>query len=195
MVTGERATTEFSDSLTLRRFSTGDYLRMVELGVLGPEDRVELIGGMVVEMSPAGSRHNHFLGRLNRLFARILDRGEVWVQGTLLVAESDVFDPDFLLLRLKHGGYKQQLPTPADVLLLVEAADSSLRRDQQVKLPVYADVGIRDYWIADLEREVILVHRQPEGKTYHEVTTFRGDELLSPLAVPDFCFAVREAFD
>lgn len=195
MATVEQLTTELPDFLTLRRFRTADYLQMVKVGVLGPEDNVELIGGMIVEMSPAGSRHNHFLGRLNRLFAQILDKGEVWVQGTLRVAEGEVYDPDFMLLRLKPGGYKQQLPSPQDVLLLVEAAESSLRRDQQVKLPAYAGVGIRDYWIADLEREVILVHRQPEGKAYHEVTTLQGNDVLSPLAAPDFSFAVREAFD
>ena len=188
-------TADFPEFLSLKRFSTSDYLQMVEAGVLGKDDHVELIAGMIVDISPAGSRHNYFLGRLNRLFARIWDKGEVWVQGTLNVAEGQVYDPDFLLLRPKPGGYKEQLPTAQDVLLVVEAAEISLRADQQVKLPVYAKAGISDYWIADLQREVLIVHRLPEASHYRSVEEFHGDDVVSPLAAPEFSFPVRQAIE
>src|SRR3954452_18437129 len=87
-----------SDLLPLWQFSTARYLEMIEKGILGPKDRVELIGGVIVNMSPAGSRHNHFLGQLNRLFVPIFDKYEVWIQGTMIVSEGQVYDPDFLLL-------------------------------------------------------------------------------------------------
>ena len=95
----------------------------------------------------------------------------------------------------KPGGYKRRLPVPADVVLVVEAAETSFRRDQQIKLPVYAAAGIQEYWIADLEREELIVHREPEGNGYRKVETRRGDDVVSPLAAPELTFAVRQAFD
>jgi Uma2 family endonuclease len=176
------------------RFSSEEYLAMVDAGFLEGK-RVELIDGVIVAMSPAGPQHNQFLGRLNQLLAPIWDKGEVWIQGTLSVADAQVFDPDAMLLRKKENGYKQQLPTPADVLLLIEASASSLNHDQQVKLPIYAEAGIQEYWIADLDNERLLVHREPEGAVYKSVQTLAGDALISPLAAPDFSLTVRQMFE
>ena len=81
------------------RFSTAQYLEMIEKGLIGPDDHIELVEGIIVDMSPAGSRHNQFLGQLNRLFAPLLDRMDIWIQGTLTVAEGQVYDPDLMLLR------------------------------------------------------------------------------------------------
>ena len=82
-----------------------------------------------------------------------------------------------------------------DVQLLVEASESSLRFHQRIKLPVYATAGIPEYWIADLEREVLIIHREPEAGRYTSVETWQVDEVVSPLAAPELSFAVRQAFD
>lgn len=179
----------------VHRFRTDEYLAMIDKGVLGPSNKVELIDGMIVDMSPAGARHNHVLFQLTTLFAPALDRAVVAVQGTLVVAEGQVFDPDFMLLRRKPGGYKTALPTPADVLLLIEAADSSLKRDREIKLPVYAAAGIAEYWIADLDTESLIVHRQPRGDHYAESRTLVGDQSVSPLEPADFSLTVRDIFN
>lgn len=177
------------------RFSSARYLEMIERGIIGPDDHVQLIDGVILEMSPAGSRHNQFLGQLIRLFAPLLDSVELWSQGTLVVADTQVYDPDIMLLRRKPGGYKHKLPGPDDVLLVVEAAESSFRLDQEVKLPAYAAAGIAEYWIGDLTREEIILHRGPQGPHYRQVETRRGDEVISPLAAPGLSFAVRTAFE
>ena len=168
---------------------------MIEKGVLGSGDHVELIGGLIVEMSPAGIPHNHYLMRINRIFAPLMSKFELSVQGTLTVAEGQVYDPDFMLLRQRADGYKTQLPDATDVLLVIEASDSSLRRDQQIKLPIYAAAGIPEYWIADLAREELIIHREPEGNGYRVVEMRRGDDVVSPSAAPELAFAVRKAFD
>ena len=80
-------------------------------------------------------------------------------------------------------------------MLVVEASESSLARDQKVKLPVYASAGIPEYWIADLEHETLIIHRDPQPGGYRLVETRSGDEVVSPLAAPDFSFLVRRAFD
>lgn len=179
----------------LHQFSSAEYMEMISKGILGPRDRVELVGGFIVNISPQGSRHNSFLMRLNRLFAPLHSRFFISVQGTLTVAEGQIFDPDFILLQQKPEGYKHTLPGPKDVCLVVEVADSSLNFDQRVKLPAYALAGIPEYWIADLEREILLVHREPAASGYGAVTALQGDDIASPLAAPELAFAVREAFE
>ncbi len=188
-------TADFVQIAPPHRFSTADYLEMIEKGVLGPDDRVELIGGMIVEMSPQGSRHNHFLMQLNRLFVPLWDRAIIAIQATVTIAEGAVFDPDFLLLRKRADGYKSVHPAAQDILLVVEAAESSLPRDQKIKMPAYASAGIPDYWIADLEREVLIIHREPDAGGYGMIDKRSGEDVVSPLAAPDFSFKVRQAFD
>ena len=195
MVTIPQSSADVADFLPLRRFSTGDYLQMIEAGVLGPSDRVELIEGIIVEMSPAGIPHNHALMMLIELFAPLVGRFKLAIQGTLTVAEGHVYDPDLMLLRQRPDNYKSKLPDAADVLLVIEASESSLRRDQQVKLPVHAATGIAEYWIADLERELLLVHREPKGNTYGSIETHQGDDVVAPLAASDLTFSVRQIFD
>ncbi len=181
MVTISQSYADLAQIAPLHRFSTADYLEMIDKSVLGPEDHVELLGGIIANMSPQGSRHAYFLMRLNRLFAPLMGQHQIMIQSTLVVAEGQVFDPDFLLLRQKEG-YKKQLPRADDVLLVVEAEESSLQRDQKIKLPVYAAAGISEYWIADLDREELIIHREPEDTAYRVIENRRGDELISPCA-------------
>jgi Uma2 family endonuclease len=195
MATVPLAAVEIVQIAPLHRFSTADYLEMIEKGVLGPDDHVELIGGMIVEMAPAGIPHNHFTMRVTELFAPLLVKFKIAIQGTLTVAEGQVFDPDFMLLRPRSDKYKTKLPEAPDVLLVIEAAESSLPRDQRIKMPVYSNVGIPEYWIADLEREVLIIHREPRGSGYKHVEERQGDDMVSPIAAPELSFAVRQAFD
>jgi Uma2 family endonuclease len=183
-----------SEELVVHRYSTHDYLRMIEAGVLGPSDKVELIDGIIVRMSPAGSRHNHVLTRLTTIFAPVFDRALPSVQGTLPVTEGQVFDPDFMLLRPRPGGYKLALPTPADVLLVIEVSETSLKRDQQIKLPAYAAAGIADAWIFKTEDESLRVCREPRQGRYASSQDYAGDQSIAPLAISDFPIKVCDVF-
>lgn len=183
-----------SVELPLRQFDADDYMAMVEAGVFEPRGRVELIGGYVVDMSPANSEHNYVIMRLNELFVPLMPQFKVWIQSTLRIDQRNVFDPDLALLRLREQSYKAALPTPADIALLVEVAGSSLRTDAGVKLPIYAKHGIQDYWIADLDREVLIVHRQPDGKNYADKQELASNARVAPLAAPEFLIAVADIF-
>lgn len=195
MATIVQPTADFIQIAPLHRFTTADYSEMIEKGVLGPDDHVELIGGVIVEMSPAGIPHNHYLIQILRVFAPLLGRFEIAIRGTLTVSEGHVFDPDFMLLRQRPDRHKSKLPDAADVQLIIEASESSFRKGQQLKLPIYAAAGIQEYWIADLSEERLLIHRNPEDTSYRTVEIRRGDEVVSPLAAPELSFAVRHAFD
>ena len=148
---------------------------------LGPDDHVELIEGVIVEhVTSRYSRIISYLIRIIRLFAPLLPKFELLVQGTLTVSEGQVYDPDFMLLRQQPDGYKTKLPDASDVQLVIEASESSFRRDQQIKLPVYAAAGIPEYWIADLNKEQLLIHRDPEAAVTGPLNCGRATILFRP---------------
>ena len=180
--------------LPVSPLSNEKYLRMIDGGILGPEDKVELIGGAITNMAPAGPEHGGSIIHFPRLFAPVLDRFEIGVQVTLVLAEGHVYDPDFMLLRRKSEGYRRKLPRAEDVRLVIESASSSLDRDRHVKLPVYAAAGIEEYWIADVEAMTLTVFRQPEGARYAIEATYAGDQTVSPLACPDLTIRAGDIF-
>ncbi|MEM9187345.1 MAG: Uma2 family endonuclease [Planctomycetota bacterium] len=180
--------------LPTARFDASQYLRMVDAGILGPHDKVELIAGVVVLMSPAVPNHHWSLVRLNELFVPAMRDFHCLVQGTVVLGEGEVFDPDFALLKRKPGGYRQAHPRGGDVELVVEVSASSLPRDRQVKLPVYAASGIPEFWIVDLEGESIQVYREPRGNEYRSVASLQGADTVSPLACDDATVTVSDLF-
>ncbi len=182
-------------TLPISPLSTEQYLQMIEAGILGPSDKVELIGGLITPMAPVGPEHNSSLILLTRFFARAVDQFDLLIQGTVIISEGHVFQPDLALLRRKPQGYKQALPRPEDVLLVIESAASSLPRDRHVKFPVYAEAHIPEYWIANLQREELLVFREPQGSGYRIAQTFSGNQLVAPLCCPEFDLRVGEIFD
>ncbi|MEX2171284.1 MAG: Uma2 family endonuclease [Pirellulales bacterium] len=180
--------------LPLRRFTADEFIAMAQSGAFDERHRVELIEGLVVDMSPSGSPHNHLLMNLTEVFAPIIQQFRLAVQATLRVNDSQVYDPDFMLLRRKANGYRDALPVPDNVELLIEVAESSWDRDSKVKLPVYATAGIADYWIVDIARELLIVHRSPEGNRYSDFRELRPGDIIVPLALPDFTLDVSRVF-
>jgi Uma2 family endonuclease len=116
------------------------------------------------------------------------------VQGTVVVAEGHVFDPDLMLLRRRSEGYKHALPRATDVVLVIESSASSLPRDRHVKLPTYATAGVQEYGIAELQREALIVFRVPHGSEYRSETLWRGDETVAPVACPDLLIRAADIF-
>jgi len=174
--------------------STQQYLRMIETGVLGPADKVELIDGVITPMSPSGPAHTNAVMQLNELFSPLIGRMKLLVQGTVKLGDGQIFDPDFALLRIRDEGYGQRHAEPADILLIIEVADTSLQKDRQVKQRVYAQADIAEYWIADLNRKAMIVHRDPEGEVYNRIETFHGGQSVAPLAAHDLLIAVEQVF-
>jgi Uma2 family endonuclease len=131
---------------TRRRFTRAEYYRMAEVGILGDHDRVELIRGEIVEMSPIGRRHRAFAGNLNHLLAvRLGDRALVWMQNPIVLAEDTETQPDIAVLRRRPVPYKEREARAEDVLLVVEVAESSLAYDCSTKMRLYAEAGIPEY--------------------------------------------------
>src|SRR5919199_3640667 len=171
--------------LTRRRFTTAEYEQMGESGILREDDRVELIDGEVLEMSPIGRRHVACVLRLERLFGeRFRDVALVSSQNPVALPPYDEPQPDVALLALRTDFYASALPGAADVRLLVEVADRSARYDRDVKVPRYAQAGIREVWLVDLEHDRLLAYRDPAGDGYQVVQTLRRGGGRSPPRLP-----------
>ena len=176
-----------------RRFTADEFERMVVAGIFREEERLELIGGEIVEMAPIGHRQAAGIANLNkRLVMGAGDRALVWVQGPARLAIDSVPEPDLALLRL-HS-YRSGSPRSEDVLLIVEVAESSLRYDRTTKLQLYASAGIPEYWIVSVEGEWIEVCRLPEGDRYRERSRVTRGNTISPLAFPDVTIRVDDVF-
>lgn len=171
--------------LTRVRFSVADYHRMAEAGILDEDDRVELIDGEIVSMSPVGVRHSGTINRLNKLLVRTLgDAAVVAVQNPVQLTDDTEPEPDLAVLLPRDDFYTTAHPLPADVLFLIEVADSSLLADRRVKLPRYARAGIRESWLVNLEAGAIERHTDPGQEGYREVVTLAHGRRLASTAVP-----------
>jgi Uma2 family endonuclease len=168
------------------RFTSAEYHRMAETGIIPEDARVELIDGEIIEMSPVGRRHKACVDRLNQIFTHSLgDRVIVRVQSSVVLGDGREPEPDIVLLRYRADFYAESDETPEDVLLIVEVADSSLEYDRRTKAPLYARHNIPELWIADLNRERLLVFRDPTPLGYTTTLELRPGESVSPLAFPD----------
>lgn len=147
---------------TLKRFTLAEYNRLAELGFLGEDDRVELIHGQIIKMSAKGTAHEVCMTRLLRELPRLLgDRATLRSQAPLILLPDSAPEPDFAIVQNRADDYLSSHPEPADVLLVIEISDSSLSYDQEVKLSLYAEARISDYWIFNLVENHLEVYSEP----------------------------------
>ena len=176
------------------RFTVDEFDRMAEAGVLAEDSRVELLAGEIIQMPPIGARHAACVGTLNLLFAPLAVRGAalVWVQNPVWLGEVDEPCPDVVLLRPRADRYRTKHPTAADILLLVEVSDSTLRYDLIRKVPLYARAGVVEAWVVDLLHDRMLVHRNPGPDGYRTVTTLGRGDSVTAASFPDHSLAVSD---
>jgi Uma2 family endonuclease len=175
------------------RFNVADYYRMGETGVLKPDSRTELLAGKIIDMLPIGSFHGGSVNRLNRLFNK-LSKGRWLVAAQNPVHLDDYSEPlpDLMLLKPDPNDYMDQHPTPADVFLLIEVADTSLAYDREQKLPAYGRAGIAEVWILNLREKMIEVYREPNFRGYSSSEKVGTGQTIAPLAFPDAVLAVDD---
>ena len=169
-----------------RRFTADDYQRMGQAGILSEDDRVELIDGDVVAMTPIGPRHNAAVNRANRAMVMgVGDKAIVQVQGSVRLDLYHEPQPDLVLLRPQTDYYASRLPGPEDILLVVEVAESSLEYDRDVKARVYAQFGIREYWLVDLNARLVAGYSEPREGSYQTVRHCHRGESIAPQMLSD----------
>jgi Uma2 family endonuclease len=169
--------------LTPRRFTAVEYYQMIDAGVFAEDERLELIDGEIVEMSPIGNPHSACVRRLIKLLSQLCsERAIVDAQDPVVAGVAYVPQPDLALLRPRADFYASQTPTPADCFLVIEVGDTSAEFDRQIKMPRYARGGVTELWLVDLQRDVVVVYQDPVGDAYQHVQVFRRGEAI-PLGV------------
>lgn len=176
-----------------RLFTVNEYHKMGEIGLLTEDDRVELIEGAILVMPPIGEGHFGQVNRFTRVFTGTFRSGAVVsIQNPVRLGLRTEPEPDVVVLRFRDDDYSGKFPEPADVLLLVEVAESSLAYDRDTKGPLYAKARIQEYWIVDLVHGEIIVHRDPGRGRYRSVQVLRHGDVITPLAFPEVSLSVTD---
>ncbi len=172
-----------------RRFTADEYLRMGEAGILGADERVELLDGDVVEMSPVGDRHIAAVNRCNRHFTTALgDRAVVNIQNPVRLDRYNEPDPDVALAPPGVEG----APRLGEILLAIEVGDSSVEDDRAVKVPLYARAGIPETWLLNVRDRELEVYREPGPAGYGRTYTLQPAQQVACEAFPDVVLRVAD---
>ena len=183
-----------TDVLTRRRFTVEEYHRMGDAGILAEDERVELIEGEIVKMTPIGFRHAGSVNRLTSLWtSRLGNRVVVQIQNPIELRGVDSeLQPDVALLRPRPDFYFKSHPEAGDIFLLIEVADTTVELDRNVKIPLYAKAGIREAWLLDLNADRVEVFRQPTPDGYRDVHALGRGRALTVEAFPDLTLTVDD---
>ncbi|MBI5784863.1 MAG: Uma2 family endonuclease [Rhodocyclales bacterium] len=165
------------------RWSVVEYHRIAESGLLGENDRVELIEGEMIDMAPIGSRHAFIVNRLSQAFSVGGTKGQYLVSTQNPVCLGDRSEPQPDIALLKSGNYMDALPMASDVLLIVEVSDTTLEYDREVKLGLYARHGIPEVWLIDVNAGELTVYREPAEGQYRLIRKPMSAEAVSPQMV------------
>ncbi|MBX9255102.1 Uma2 family endonuclease [Desmonostoc muscorum CCALA 125] len=184
-----------SVQLLRRKFTVEQYHKMVESGILKEDDRVELIRGDIIEMSPIGTKHAACVRRFNNMLGpRLGNRIIVSVQNPVVLDNNSEPQPDVALLKPRDDFYATAHPQPQDIFLLIEVADSTILYDREEKIPLYAQANIIEVWLVDINQEIVEVYRQPTAAGYQHIQKFTRGQSLTILGFPDVNITVNGIF-
>lgn len=179
-------------STQLKRWTVDDYHRMIATGILTRSDRVELLEGQIVEMVPQDPPHaSRIDDGGDYLKALFVNRAKVRVQLPITIAPGSEPEPDFAIVRFDEHRYRNRHPNPNDVFCVIEVAATTWRRDYTYKTGIYAQAGICEYWILDLNRQQVTVLKHPDGKTYSSEQVFTAADQIAVEAFPDIVIALH----
>jgi len=185
-----RATTQAAEGVPRLRWTVAEFERLAELGILTEEDRIELVGGELVPMSPKGNRHELVRGALHNWLRRNLPHEfDYHAEPGWRADGINYYEPDFVV---GPAGFSPTGIRPADVLLVVEVAYSSLKFDTTTKADKYAVLGVREYWVVNARTLATKVYRGPSRKGYGSVVDVRSSKTLIPLLLPSLTVKIAD---
>jgi Uma2 family endonuclease len=172
-------------SVSRRLLSVEEYHKIGEAGVLGEDDRVELIDGEMIEMAPIGSRHVAKVNRFARLLSRsVEEQAIISIQNPIALPPHNEPQPDIALLKPRADDYETKLPGAEDVLLIIEIADTTLTYDRDAKIPIYARQGIVEVWLLDVQTRSLSMFLDPGPKGYQRLLTPERSDTIAPSLLP-----------
>ncbi|MCW9680225.1 Uma2 family endonuclease [Dolichospermum circinale CS-1225] len=181
--------------LIRHQFTVKQFHKMAESGILSENERVELIRGEMIDMSPIGRRHAGCVNRLVNLLIQLLGKRIILApQNPVVLNETSEPQPDIALLKPRPDFYRNSHPQPEDIFLLIEVADTTVKYDREVKIPLYAEANIPEVWLVDVNQEIIEVYRNSLEGIYQDVQKLTKNQSLSILAFPDVSIHLSELF-
>ena len=167
-------------SLITRKFTVEEYEKMTTQGIIKPDEKVELIRGEIIKMSPMGTRHASSVDRLIQLFYQKLGQKIILrVQNPIRLNNNSQPEPDLSLLIPRSDFYVAAYPCPQDIYLIIEVSDSTLDYDRYTKIPLYAEANIKEVWIINLKEECLEVYRHPLHDSYQAIQKYyRGESIF-----------------
>lgn len=176
-----------------RKWTRAEYDRLITLGLLGEDERVQLVEGEILEMSPQSAPHMTAIRLVEEALRAAFGRGfDVRVQGPLALGPDSEPEPDVAVVRGGPRDYREHHPTGQDAVLVVEVADASWRFDRERKGRLYATARIPEYWIVNLESRVLEVYREPEQGQYARQLVYGAGDTVTPLFSPEARIAVAD---
>ena len=177
----------------LRLWTVEEYHRMTEIGILDNSERVELLEGKIIRMSAKGTAHRSAVGRIDKLLQKRLEkRAWISVQDPIALSKHSEPEPDIAVVKIDPLDYADHHPTPEEVYLIIEVADSSLKFDCGTKGKAYAQAGITDYWVLDVVDRELHVYREPTQEGYKSKIILTEDKTISLLQFPDLLVGIQE---
>ncbi|MFM6024496.1 MAG: Uma2 family endonuclease [Dolichospermum sp.] len=177
------------------QFTVKQFHQMAESGILSENERVELIRGEMIDMSPIGRRHAGCVNRLVNLLIQLLGKRIILApQNPVELNETSEPQPDIALLKPRPDFYRNSHPQPEDIFLLIEVADTTVKYDREVKIPLYAEANIPEVWLVDVNQEIIEVYQNTLQGIYQDVQKLTKNQSLSILAFPDVSIHLSELF-
>ena len=174
-----------------RKFTVEQYYQMAETGILAPDERVELIEGEIIEMSPIGPRHAMCVDRIVQVMIEKLGRSvHLRCQNPVRLSNYTEPEPDVTLA--KRADYSARHPAGDDVFLTIEVSDSTLEKDRTLKQKIYANANIPEFWIVNLPEDLIEVYRNPAGDAYQVRILVSREETVSPQLLPNLVLSGEE---
>jgi Uma2 family endonuclease len=178
-------------TLKLRLWTVDEYHRMAEAGIFGGDERVELLAGKIIWMSAKGTAHRSAVARTDRLLQNSLrNLALICVQDPVKLNERSEPEPDIAVVKVDPLDYADHHPTPGEIYLIIEVADSSLKVDCETKAQAYSQAGIRDYWVLDVVNRQLHIFREPTEDGYQNEIILGENGTISPLQFPDLQIAI-----
>ncbi|MEO0756230.1 MAG: Uma2 family endonuclease [Cyanobacteria bacterium J06648_16] len=179
----------------IRLITTADYHRMAEVGIIAADERLELIAGQIVQKMPKGPAHSALCKRIEKLLERRLgEQVLVRLQDPIQLDDYSEPEPDIAVVHPDDGFYADRHPSPDDVYLIIEVADTTVSRDLGAKANLYAAAGIQDYWVFNVSTQQLHVFREPYADGYQRQLILSAQQSIEILAFPDCQIAVEACF-
>lgn len=185
--------TNSSDSTKVRQWTVNDYHQMLDTGILAESDRVELLNGQIIEMSPQRPPHTTATKRAyDYLKPLLFGKADVRSQSPIILSSLSEPEPDIAVVAIDELEYSLSHPRPNDIFLLIEVADSTLARDLGEKAKAYSEANIQEYWVVDIRGRQVHIFRHPLGGTYQQKRVLGESSSCSLLAFPDINLSISQ---